>query len=120
MLTNQCGCSFMSKIDRSGDVWYKFAGFREAMEATVAECMSRRAAQAAIRLSGEVYSGKRVLPPEIVAMKQQIKAATRNAELFMARLNVVDEGMVRDIVSMKIKLDGLFAKWAKGEAAPIG
>lgn len=54
-------------------------------------------------------------PPKIVAKRRQIDAATRNAVLFMQRLRVVDEGMINDIVRMKLELDGLYTEWLVDE-----
>jgi hypothetical protein len=86
------------------------------MERNKSGFMTTKGALTLLRMSGEYHAGKRSLPPEISALKQRIKSATRNAELFTARLRVVDEGMINDIVRMKLELDGLYARWGESEA----
>lgn len=71
--------------------------------------------QTLLRLCKETHKDKRPLPPEIVEKKQQIEAATRNAELFTARLRQVDQGMINDIVLMKRELDTLYSRWIQEE-----
>lgn len=68
-----------------------------------------------IRLAGDFHSGKRRLPPEIIAKKKEIKAAIRNAEAFMINLRVVDVGMVERVVQLKLELDTLYGNWAISE-----
>jgi len=76
--------------------------------------MSREAALDLMRLSEEVSSGKRKLPKEIEDKKKEIAKATRKAELFVIMLGVVDEGMVMQVVRLKIDLDRLYAQFAEG------
>ncbi|HWB33942.1 MAG TPA: hypothetical protein VG753_01305 [Candidatus Paceibacterota bacterium] len=77
--------------------------------------MSPEDALKLIELAGDYHRGKRKLPPEIIEKKKQIEAAIRNAELFMVHLRVVDQGMVNDIVQMKLDLDALYSNWAQRE-----
>lgn len=68
-----------------------------------------------LKMAGEVQKGKRRLPPEIVEIKKRIATATRNAELFTARLRQVDQGMVYEIVQLRLEYDRLLGEWAKSE-----
>ena len=77
--------------------------------------LDRNAAFTLLQLTEEYWSGDRELPPEIVAKRKQIEALTRNAELFMARLRVVDLGMIDEIVEAKLELDTLLGRWAQSE-----
>jgi len=58
-----------------------------------------------------LHSGKINLPPEIVGLKKLIAEKIRNAELFTARLRVVDEGMVHEITQLRLRLDGMYAEF---------
>lgn len=87
------------------------------MERNKSGFMTTEGALALLRMSGEYHSGRRTLPPNITALKRRIAQATRNAELFTARLRVVDEGMINDIVRMKLELDGLYARWGESEVS---
>ncbi len=77
--------------------------------------LSTDEAMTMLRLAGEYYRGKRKLPPEIVAKRKEIEAATRNAELFMINLRVVDVAMVDRVVQLKLELDTLYGSWAISE-----
>lgn len=81
--------------------------------------LSQEAALTALQLGRELREGKRKLPPEIVEKKKEIAAATRNAELFMARTGAVDYGMVDHAVALRLELDALYAQWAESEAPNI-
>lgn len=74
--------------------------------------MTPTEASYALDKAGKFHAGEIKLPPEISEMKRIIAEKTRNAELFMARLRVVDEGMIREIVALKLRLDNLYGKWA--------
>ena len=77
--------------------------------------LSPEEALTVLRQAGEVHKGKRKLPPEIVKKRKEIEEAIRNAELFLLRLRVVDEGMVNHAVQLKFELDALYGAWAKRE-----
>ena len=68
-----------------------------------------------MRVAKDYHAGKIPLPPEIVALKRKIAAKTRNAELFIARTGAVDNGMVFEIVDMRMRLDSLYGAWVRGE-----
>lgn len=61
--------------------------------------------------AGKLHRGEIQLPPDIVAKKKEIEALTVKAELFVARVGVVDHGMIDDVVKAKLELDGLYARW---------
>jgi hypothetical protein len=81
--------------------------------------LSPKEARVALRLAGEYHKGKVPLPPEIVAKKKEIGAATKNAHLFIVRTGAIDEGMVRDVVQLKLELDTLYSRWAQRETAGV-
>lgn len=53
-------------------------------------------------------------PREILDLKRQIAEETRLAEFFFASTGVIDYERVRQIVGMKLQLDGLYGAWAEG------
>jgi hypothetical protein len=73
--------------------------------------MSPDEAMRALNKAGKLHKGEISLPSEIVKLKALIEAKTRNAELFAEKFRVVDEGMLREIVQLKLQLDGLYTKW---------
>lgn len=77
--------------------------------------LSTEEALEALRLAGELHAGKRVLPPEIVEKKKEIEVAIRNAGLFITHLRVVDQGMINEVVEMKLQLDALYCSWVSQE-----
>lgn len=54
-------------------------------------------------------------PPQIVALKEQIEAKNRVAELKYTATGNIDPADIREIVHMKLDLDGLYALWAEGK-----
>ena len=82
-------------------------------------CLSREAALTALRLTEELHTGARELPPEIVEQKKRIEAAKRNAALFMVRVGAVDEGMINYAVGLMLELDRLYAQWAESETPSL-
>jgi len=79
--------------------------------------LDRSTALELLKLARRHHAGKEDLPPEIAAKRKQIDDAVRNAELFIAKLRVVDQAMIDDIVAMKVELDGLYAGWAERSSA---
>jgi hypothetical protein len=79
--------------------------------------LSSKEALAMIRIAGEYRRGERALPPEIAAKRKELADETRNAELFLFRMNQVDYGMVARITKVRLELDALYAEWAVSEAA---
>jgi hypothetical protein len=68
-----------------------------------------------MRLAGEVWAGKRSLPPDILAKKREVLRARRMAEAFWIRFRVVDHGLVYQAASLMHDLDALYAAWAERE-----
>ncbi len=72
---------------------------------------------ALMRATDEVWSGKRELPREIAALRLEIHAAIETATLFMCITGKVDNGMVYQVVDLKLQLDRLYCDWAYRETA---
>ncbi|QQS15582.1 MAG: hypothetical protein IPK84_04410 [Candidatus Moraniibacteriota bacterium] len=53
-------------------------------------------------------------PKEIVGLKNQIEGEIHAAELNYSVTGVIDHERIQRIVSMKLELDGLYVKWARG------
>ena len=82
--------------------------------------MSRQEVDGLLRLSGEYHRGERGLPHDILAKKEEIVAATRNAHLFMVRTGgVIDYGMVDEVVHLKRELDGMYGGWVQDETKGV-
>lgn len=79
--------------------------------------LTRAEVETALYLGEQVHKGKRPLPPEIVLKKVEIEKETRNAELFMARVGAIDEGMINHVVQLKLELDALYGAWVASETA---
>lgn len=54
-------------------------------------------------------------PQEILVLKRRIAEETRVAEFFFASTGVIDHERIRQIVAMKLELDGLYGRWAEGD-----
>ena len=54
-------------------------------------------------------------PKEIIDLKEEIEAKTRLAELRASFSGVIDTVLVKEIVDMKLRLDGLYLDWAEGK-----
>lgn len=65
----------------------------------------------ALEKAGKLHAGLVKLPPEVKQTEELITSKIRNAELFTARLRAVDEGMINEIVQLKVHLDAMYAKW---------
>lgn len=72
--------------------------------------LSPKAAFQLIELAEKSYR-----PPEILALKEEIEAKTRVAELKVVSTGRVDETEINEIVRLKLKLDDLYGDWAKGK-----
>lgn len=66
----------------------------------------------ALNKAGKYHRGDIELPDDIVKLRKLIAEKTRNAELFLLKLRVVDEGMIREIVQLKLNLDVLYSRWS--------
>lgn len=58
-----------------------------------------------------VHDGALAFPPEIQELDRQIALATRKALLFAIKLNIVDEGMVNEVIALMLKRDELLEKF---------
>ncbi|MEK7083096.1 MAG: hypothetical protein AAB972_02900 [Patescibacteria group bacterium] len=54
-------------------------------------------------------------PAQIIALKEQIEAKTRVAELKYTTIGNVDPADIQEIVRMKLDLDSLYAYWVEGK-----
>ncbi len=63
------------------------------------------------------YEDAPALPDDIDELRRRIERFIKNAELFIARLRVVDQGMIDDIMGLKLELDGLYAGWVEKKSA---
>ncbi len=63
-----------------------------------------------IKLSENPYR-----PPAILALQEEIEAATRVGVLRTTVTGKIDMEEVQRIVAMKLQLDGLYGAWAEGK-----
>lgn len=54
-------------------------------------------------------------PPEIIQLKEEIERRTNAAEVKVSVTGKIDENEIREIVALKLRLDGLYGSWAEGE-----
>ncbi|MCR4279735.1 MAG: hypothetical protein NUV78_03300 [Candidatus Zambryskibacteria bacterium] len=54
-------------------------------------------------------------PPEITQLKEEIENRTNAAEVSASVTGEVDQGEVKNIVALKLRLDALYGKWCEGE-----
>lgn len=73
--------------------------------------MDPEEAQRVMDMAKRVHSGELTLPPEIQELDRQIALAKRKALLFATKLNVVDEGMVSEVVGLMLKRDELITRF---------
>lgn len=73
--------------------------------------MDPEEARRVMDMAQRVHSGELTLPPEIQELDRQIALAKRKALLFAIKLNIVDEGMVKEVVALMIKRDELLAEF---------
>lgn len=76
--------------------------------------MSPEEALALLQTAERIHAREEELPPEIIAIGIAIEKATRRAHLFMIRLGRVDEGMVNEVVALKLQRDALLAEMFRG------
>jgi hypothetical protein len=63
----------------------------------------------------ELADKKAPVPPEIAELKNRIEVATKVAEMEEASGKRPSREVVNAIVSMKLQLDGAYARWAESE-----
>ncbi len=73
--------------------------------------MDPEEARRVMDMAERVHSGELTLPPEIQELDRQIASAKRKALLFATKLNVVDQGMVSEVVDLMLKRDELIARF---------
>ncbi len=71
--------------------------------------LSPEAVENGIRLAKNPYR-----PKQILELKAQIETETKIAEL-QASVGPTPEGLLHNIVSMKLQLDNLYGEWAEGK-----
>ncbi len=77
--------------------------------------MDRSEVETLLRIGRDLHEGRTDVPDEIKELRERIKKAIENAELFVALFRVVDMTMVHTVVEMKLELDALYGDWIVAE-----